>query len=458
MTASKLLTAILVAVSFFSPMRGSAEPSRYLLIENVNLVDVTGDGLVPHMSVLIRDDVIAEVAAAGSIRAPLQAQRMDGAGRFLLPGLIDTHVHPGWHLDGQARIGADAALASLYLSRGVTGVRDASIQGQERQALQARRDAESGARVLPRIHVAGRVDQSNLAKHHVQDVRELTRILTDMGVDSLKIRNGLTMTDISVAAEMARDLDKPVWGHTYADLQDYSSAALRAGVSGITHVLGINPMVDSNRPEPAPPLEEWEAAWVYGATQWLHEDDRVTNALIDLMVERGAWLEPTLVTEHFVINPDLYRDHDNNAWLTIDYENTRLGFPQLEGKDLEDYRAAFTRMQAFVRRFYEAGGWLLAGTDNLPWQGAGLHMELQLLVDAGIPPLGALQAATINAAKALGWEDIGAIEPGMQADLVLLDANPLADIKNTSSIHAVITRGRLLSRPQLDAMLATAAD
>jgi len=112
-------------------------------------------------------------------------------------------------------------------------------------------------------------------------------------------------------------------------------------------------------------------------------------------------------------------------------------------------------MQDFVRRFQSAGGMILAGTDMSPWPGAGMHEELRLLVESGLSPLAALQAATWNPARALGWSArTGTIAVGLDADLVLLDANPLDDITNTARIRAVVRAGRLLNRTTLDSLLA----
>lgn len=449
---------VLAILAFAMPATyASEQQSEFVLIENVNVIDIRSGEITENTSVLLGDDQIKAVGKTGVFTLPTGAMRFDAKGRFLIPGLIDTHVHPAWHTDESSRISADEALESLYLSRGVTGIRDASIQGQEVRALQAKEDAKSGARLLPRIHVSGRVDTSNIAKQGVANVAELVIKLDEIGVDSFKIRNGITLSDLHVVTGAAQRSGKAVWGHTYSGLDDYSDAALRAGVIGITHILGIDPTGNNTRPIAPPPLEEWQAAWIYGATNWLYEDKDRTTELIELMLAKNAWLEPTLVTEYFATHPQELEGRPGNAYLRTDYKSIRLGFPEMAGQDLANYRAAFENMKDFVRRFYEAGGWLIAGSDGLPWEGEGLHLEMELLVDAGIPPIGALQAATINAAKALGWNNVGAVEPGMQADLVLLDANPLEDIKNTSSIHAVITCGRWLRRSQLDEMLSRLA-
>jgi imidazolonepropionase-like amidohydrolase len=172
------------------------------------------------------------------------------------------------------------------------------------------------------------------------------------------------------------------------------------------------------------------------------------------MVARGVWLEPTLITEHWITANEVYRDSWQQRQLPGSFAQTQAGFPLVEGADLQRYRDAFGRMKDFVRRFHAAGGVVLAGTDCLPACGHGLWDELALLVEAGLTPASALRAATVDAARALGWgERSGRIATGNIADLVLLDANPLTDIRNVGRVHAVILNGRYLDRAALDGLL-----
>lgn len=129
------------------------------------------------------------------------------------------------------------------------------------------------------------------------------------------------------------------------------------------------------------------------------------------------------------------------------------------GEGDAEMRAAIAGAEAaearFIKRFYGAGGMVLAGTDEVPFPPFGVSEEMRLLVAAGLPPLAALQAATINAARAMRWDRrLGTIEVGKLADLVLLDANPLEDITNVRRIHAVVADGRLFDRAALDTFLA----
>lgn len=190
---------------------------------------------------------------------------------------------------------------------------------------------------------------------------------------------------------------------------------------------------------------------------WLHSDPLAERALIDTMVARGVWLEPTLITEEWVVAGERFRPAWDERRIPGSYDAIRAGFPTYEGDDLARYRAAYDRMRDFVRRFHQAGGAVIAGTDCLPACGFGLPDELALLVEAGLTPAAALRAGTIDAARALGWETrIGSIEPGKLADLLLLDADPLDDVLNTRRISAVVAGGRYLHSSALEALRSAA--
>jgi len=136
------------------------------------------------------------------------------------------------------------------------------------------------------------------------------------------------------------------------------------------------------------------------------------------------------------------------------FAQTHEGWPVYSGRDLEQFRAAFAREKDFVRRFRAAGGLITAGTDCMPSCGYGIADELRLLVEAGLSPAEALRAGTSDAARVLGWGDrLGRVEAGTLGDLVLLDGDPLADIRNTGRVRAVVSDGRYLDRATLDGLL-----
>jgi imidazolonepropionase-like amidohydrolase len=220
----------------------------------------------------------------------------------------------------------------------------------------------------------------------------------------------------------------------------------------VIHVLGIGTAAQLAPHELT--ATGWQLDWLGLYLSWTDASAAEEERLLRRLVETHTWLEPTFTADAFVLHDEWYRGRAESRFLLASYDSMRMGFPTFAGNDLTLAREAFQRMQRFVRRFHEAGGLVLAGTDMLPWPGAGLHEELRLLVLAGLSPMAALQAATRNAARALGWEGkTGTIAAGLDADLVLLDADPLQDITNTRKIWKVVRAGRVLDRAKLDSLL-----
>lgn len=181
--------------------------------------------------------------------------------------------------------------------------------------------------------------------------------------------------------------------------------------------------------------------------------------LVQALVKHGAWLEPTLTTVEFEVHGERYEDRPESrvAEILWEYPFTKMreGMPAWTGSDREVALEGYARMQDFVRRAHQAGIPIIAGTDGYPQSSGSIHEELRLLVAAGLTPMAALQAATRNAARALGWEKrTGTIVAGLDADLVLLEANPLEDITNTKKIALVV---RVLDREELNRLASMAS-
>ncbi len=445
------------APAFDAPVLAAQAPSERIAITQVTLIDGTGSPPEANMTVVIEGDRITAVGKTHRLRTPPRTEVINGRGKYLIPGLIDTHVHLAWDLDRHFLLSTEEQLRLLYLPNGVTTIREASSRGLERQTLAVRDSLPNRVRPIPRIHASGRVDVQNIARYKAASATDLTRQLIALGVDAIKIRYGLTLPQIQETVLEARKTGTPVWGHTYFH-DDYTPDAILAGVTGITHVQGFPQTGSRVRPDAPPADTSWQLQELYRISRWLHTDEAATESLIGLMVERGVWLEPTLTTLDFVRSADRLRSNPDRAYSVRPYEQIREGHLTLAGEELVRFNAAFDRMKNFVRRFHLRGGMVIAGTDVLPFVGFGIHDELELLVEAGLTPMAALQAATRNAARALKWDDkLGTVQVGKHADLVLLDANPLADIRNSRAINAVVTRGTILSRSSIDAMLGEAA-
>jgi hypothetical protein len=429
-----------------------------LAITHVTVIDVERGRRLPDRTVLIVADTIASVGPAASARLPNGTRVVDGHGKFLIAGLIDTHVHLALFAAGERD--SVRALGAL-LAHGITGVRDAGAGGRDAWLIALRALVTDS--VGPRIYVSGMVAGRTI-KRSGTDTRTFVRQLVALGVDGLKIRDGLSNDDLRIVIEEGARAALPVYGHTFDAVnrdhdQEYTLDVVRLGVTGTMHVEGI-PQRGTTPVPPPPPgprfgPDNWQKWWLYHASEWLASDSLAEKTLIDTMVARHAWLEPTLVTEDWIANPDTYRAQWRKERLPGTFATFHEGWPTFEGAELAQFRRAFDRMGSFVRRFHAAGGVVVAGTDCVPRCGYGLQQELTLLVRSGLSPADALKAATVDAARVLGWgARLGRVAAGQWADLVLLDADPLVDIANARRVAAVISNGRYLDRAALDALLA----
>jgi hypothetical protein len=435
-------------------------------ITNVTVIDVERGQRTPGQTVVLRAGLISALGGRATL-VPKGARVIDGRGKYLMPGLVDTHVHLRW----RAGTPPDTvAVLRWLLANGVTAIRDASGSGNEQELIGLRERIVRGETVAPRLYVSGTASVKNLARHGASDLRDLVRRLAALGVDGIKVLH-LTRDEAVTAIDEARRVRLPVYGHAHvaggAGMQrpdlpfgftGYAMDAVRAGLSGMMHVTSATPTGDwvqqapdsSLTPEAwAQQFDEW---WTRSLEQWLARSERDEQALLDTMIARRVWLEPTLVTEDIYARPERYDAHAGEKqtgtvmreWWGI--RNDTAVFRRR--------RAVMARLEAFVRRFDGQGGLILTGTDMAPLPGFGLHDELALLVEAGLTPAAALRAATINPARAFGWERrTGSVARGKVGDLVLLDADPLTDIRNTATIRAVFANGRVFTRDVLDEML-----
>ena len=454
-----VLYCAIVMLLLAAPANHAQVPTQgHLAIVGVTVVDVETGRTIPEQTIVLNAGRITTIGAATSIPVPSGARVVEGKGKFLIPGLIDTHVHLG----SSAQRDQLQAIGPL-LAHGVTGVRDAGAGGQDDWLLALRSRISKGEVLAPRLYVSGMVSSRSVARAKAADAVTLARDLVARGVDGLKIRDGLTNDDVRAVIGVGRGANIPVYGHTSDAAarerdETYTLDAIRSGAAGNMHIMGIAQVGANPRPPlPAGPRfgpANWEPWWIYYATLWRHVDAAAELELITTMVRLGAWLEPTLITEDFVVNSAAYRESWTSRKLGGSFELMSAGFPKPAGTALQEYRDAFGRMKDFVRRFHTAGGTIVTGTDCLPWCGYGLPDELRLLVEAGLTPAAAMRAATIDSATALRWQDrVGRIAPNFLADLVLLDANPLQDIGNVRRVHAVIVNGRYLDRTAVDGLL-----
>ena len=440
-----------------------------VVIRDVTVIDVERGVRVPGQTVVLDGSRIAAVGARGSVSVPRRARVIDGRGAYLIPGLVDTHVHTIWGTGGTPDT---LSLFRWLLANGVTSVRDASSAGREEELVALRGRVERGETVAPRLYVSGTASKKNVQRYQARDLRDLVGRLAALHVDGIKVLH-ITREEALEAIDEAHRARLPVYGHTHVvggpgmqrpDLPfgftGYAMDAVRAGLTGMMHASSATPTPDG--PQEAPPasltpearaarFDEW---WTRSLEMWLERSRADEQALIDTMIARGTWLEPTLITDDVFARPDRYRSHAGEAQVG---SNVREWWAIRDDTAMSRRRhVVMTRLEGFVRQFHAQGGLVLTGTDGAPLPGFGLVDELAMLVEAGLTPLEALRAATINPMRAFGWsERLGTVTRGKLADLVLLDADPLVDIRNASRIRAVVVNARVFARQALDSLLRT---
>lgn len=451
----------LLAVVLIAWPRSAAplpDPRRGYVIEHVSIVDVVAGTAGPPTSVVVRDGIIAAIGGG----APSEGLvRVDGRGRFLVPGFWDMHVHSFQH--------SPQVDFPLWVANGVTSVRDMMDCPGPSDSLIAcvadkRRwnaEIEAGRLTAPRfVEIASYyLEGSELtpaeASARVRDYRA-------RGIDAVKVYNRLTRAAYFRAAAEARAQGMRLVGHLpKAVALDEAAAAGQAsfehGHLFARHCFPRAAEWREGRLDGLPPTGLAEAI-VAG-----HDPD-LCRAAFAVLREAGAWYVPTHVTREedaragdpsFVDDPRLdYLDPLSRWAYRDDLAGTRGAYPGAEGE--RALRAYFEHGLRLTGEAHKAGVPVLVGTDTA-LGGFRYHDEMAHLVRAGLSPADVLKAATIDAARYAGMDgQSGSIGVGKRADMVLLDADPLADIANTRRIRAVFIGGRLHGRRRLDALLAFA--
>lgn len=450
-----------------------AAPEKTIAITHVTVIDGTGAPARTDQTVLIEAGRIAGIGPSSRTHAPRTARIVDARGLYLMPGMWDLHVHI-WD--------ADLALP-LFLANGVTGVRNTG--GHPDDLKRWRQELTEGKRLGPNLVACGPVvdgappvhpDHSMVVENPAQ-ARAAVDALKSQGWDCVKVYDNVSRESyFAIAAEAKRD-SVPLVGHV--PLSVTALEASDAGQKSIEHLDGLDYVISSRGdalrgdrlarigkpPQPGEMMklpmrianELTELADTY--------DESRARDLFAHLARNGTWQVPTLSVAHVygsIGDSGLYADErlkyvarqERDGW-----EHNPIVHIEIP-EYVQARKRALQQAMRITRAARQAGVQFLAGTDSggVPYlyYGFSLHDELVLLVETGFTPMEALQAATRNAAEFLGFQDAGTIETGKRADLVLLAADPLADIHNTEKIEAVVLGGNFLNRQELDMLLANA--
>jgi imidazolonepropionase-like amidohydrolase len=457
------MLAMMVALVLAATCWGQTHPpSDWLVIHDVTVIDATGAPAQAHRSVIVRDHRIARIVSSAELeKTPkLAGTWIDGRGKFLIPGLWDMHVHMvfgDWFPQGRE------ITLPLFLANGITGVRD---MGGELEVLEQWRKEISEGRLLgPRIVMAGPMLDgpkprfpSSVAIQTAEDGRRAVDDLKRRGADFIKLQSLIPRDAVFAIADESRRQGMTFVGHVPDAVR--ASEMSNAGQKSFEHLIGIF--------EGSSPLEDQFITGTKTESQFLStHDPQRAQKLFELLAKNQTWQCPTLVWErggNLIEETDFV--HDPRAqyvprhWIDVTWKRfTEQVTHEFNTDDLATRKRFVAKELEVVNGMHRAGIPFLAGTDTpsgvYVFPGFSLHEELQRFVAAGFTPMAALQTATLNPARFLGKEkELGTVEQGKWADLVLLDRNPLDNIANTQKIAAVIVNGRYLSRAELDKMLA----
>jgi imidazolonepropionase-like amidohydrolase len=437
---------------------------KSLVLTGVTVIDPTGRPAQQGMTVVVAAGRIAALGKPGQVIVPAGARVLDASGKFLIPGLWDMHVH--WY---------DRPSLPLFTVNGITGIR---IMCGFPVHLQWRREMAAGKLTGPRLDLAGPIVDGpepvwpdSLRAANAAEGALAVRTIQNQGYDCVKVYNLLPRSAYFGVAEEARKRGVPLVGHVPFAID--AGQASDAGQKSIEHLSGVSLSCSSReaelRKEMAVALDKHAGPATALSLRFEVQaedscDEAKAAALFTRFVKNGTWQVPTLTVRqaHALLKDPTASNKSQLRYLPPSlkarWEKRRAAtFKKLGLEDLANFKASLEKQLDLVGKMNRAGVRFLAGTDTGAldcFPGSSLHDELELLVRAGLTPLQALQAATRNPAEYLGrLAELGTVEPGKLADLVLLDADPLADIRNTRKIHAVVVNGRLLSASDLQALL-----
>lgn len=440
MTAARLLLPLLASACLAAQ---AAETP--VLFRNATVITLDEPGALERHDLLVLDGRIARIAPSGSVAAPEHGTIVDASGRFLMPGLAEMHAHvPGPQVPGYAE-----DVLALYVAHGLTTVR--GMLGHPTH-LELRRRIEHGELPGPRIFTSG----PSLNGSSAPDAATAERMVREQkaaGYDFVKLHPGLEREVFDAVVATAREVGIPFAGHVSADVGILHALAARQ--SAIDHLDGyVEALADESC------IDDEPAAGFFGIGRTDCADRARIDPLVAATREAGTWMAPTQVLiEQWASPPSDGALRRRPAY--------RFASP----KDREQWRQARARFEAaaplaerfvalrreLIRQMHAAGVPILLASDapqvfNVP--GDSALAELELYGEIGLPAMDALATGTVNVARFFGQEDrFGRLREGLEADLLLLTADPRADLANVRRLEGVMLRGRWLPRAELDALL-----
>ncbi len=438
------LSALLLS-ALFCPAKHAFASEPIVVLVGGTLIDGTGKTSIPDSVVVIRGSKITRVGRRATIRYPASAKVVDLTGKFLLPGLIDMHVHyHDW-------------MGELFLAHGVTTVKDLGNVVEWISAVSA--DVEQGKMRGPRIFYVGNgldapppARETHVGIESPEMGKRAVRLLHRKGATGIKLREKMTPELIRAIVEEAHKLGIPVTGHIR---QTNAFEAARAGIDGLEHASGIVQAIGNRPNEPdQDPLQTLIADLKAFAKLEEAKIDELVKVLASRKVAlvpsmAGWWRMGTERRDEFAREDAEYAKNPALAYVPADVRNmwaTSAIYNLKNPDDVAQIKLGLNKLQSILLRHHRAGGKVLAASDTFNFvPGLSLQRELILLVDAGFTPLEAITIGTRDNAQFLGQgSQLGTIEPGKRADVLVVSSNPLSDIRNINKVFLVMKAGQLI--------------
>lgn len=442
-------------------------------IQNITTVDPE-DGAKEGQTVIIRDGKILRIASTADLKLSSKNVIIDGTGKFLIPGLWDAHIHFAY-IESMA-----PRMFDLFLLYGITSVRDTG--GEIRFVSRWREAARANPTQAPRVMIAGPLLDGvptvydgtpghpglGWGSATVEDIARKVAVMDSAKVDLLKAYEMLTPEQFNKIMELAKEKGYIVTGHVPLSMDVVTAS--NAGLTSMEHMRNLELSCASNADEllkqrrgmlakgKNSPGGELRSS-IHAAQREIavkNYDENKANEILQVLLKNQTWQTPTLALNTSQTRLPYNRPEWQESFTYLSDTTRKEWMAVIEQSavaELPPFRKEYsTWMLNMARKIHDTGIPMMAGTDTpiaFLTPGLSLHEELLVMTEAGLSPQEALKTATINPAKYFRLEnELGSIKENQWADLLILDANPLEDIRNTQKISAVIKQGKVYGQAE----------
>ncbi len=439
------------------------------LIYNVHLVDVRAGIVLPNKAVLLKGNTIQKTGSFNALKKDVKPSRqINGQGKYLIPGLWDMHVH----IEGEDLVEDNLALMDVYLAYGITTVRDCASDLGE-QVLRWRDEINQGKRRGPQIFTAGRkleginsIWQGDIEIGNEKELDSALQMIDKYKVDFVKItENTLPGALFLKSVQESKKRGYLVTGHVPIDLT--IDELVNAGFSAIEHATYLLRLGNDEQRVVNMIREGKLAKAKAGEVYSTNFDQARAIEGYQRMAQKGMAITPTIIggRQLAYLDRDNHQNDDFQKYLTQRFtDKYRWRIERMAGETAEQTQRRKDQVTLLMKLplVFDAGVLVLAGSDaaalnTFVYPALALHQELEIFQEAGVKPTDILRAAIVNGSQFLKKSArFGSIEAGKEADLVLLNQNPLTNVKATQDIFAVVNNGTYYDRKALNAMLEKA--